>query len=596
MFIFFRDPIRPNKPEPLDPVQAEPERRILFAPPGHLGPFPTYEKVRAELARLDGRGAVSARALTLAEAGFGPGVRVVVVRDVDGGIDRVVPVEAGLQPPSEGAQAESFRPLVEAHPEAENAEFGIKEITWAREPSFVEKTETYPDLAGEEASNSPSLVTGPLKPTTPSARKRRHKDDVPWHEKHFFEGHKVSKTLSKWEREWIDGAVLRWKVLKGKTEQIVCLTIKPSHLDDLGPVERMEYWEPLVNRVRSYRNSRCTVLGKPRSSWEVRAVGVRESNQDHLGEHCHTAFSFPNREEADLFIAHVQDPANSDVWGDDVHAMRISTREEMVGGKLSSFFNYMLKAAHPRSRFADHTIGWQASGALVGKRYFITENLTSPEVIARTEAGVARLKEIREEKKLAVCRKRARERARQEGLYSYSAAPAPESIAPEPTMAFEPGLIEPDTCLTPVSAAHIHRESERRDMDLVEIETRPALPAVIEPAPVSRESESVDAAPAAITAAPILAEIPAPAFVPDIVVGPAAFITPIQAFDAMAKFSPVSSGRGFAFRSAAAAVRRSISRGTRAAAGWISSRLFESPGFVAAGAFLGAPDVQPDPW
>ena len=260
---YFDDPFRSDQPEPLDPA--------------------------------------------LTGAGFGPPVRV-VSRGIVGGIEHF---ETDIQQPPEGAKAEQFRAPGATGLSAKNAEFTKKEITWTRKPAFMDKTETYPDPAGEEASNSPSLVTVALKSSTPSDRKRRHKDDVPWHKKRFVQGHKVSKTLSKWEREWIDGAVLRWKALMGKTEQIVCITIKPSYLDALGPVERMEYWDPLVNRFRSYRNSRCTVLGKPHSWWEVRAVGVRESNEDdHLGEHCHTAFSFPNREEADLFITHVQDPSN----------------------------------------------------------------------------------------------------------------------------------------------------------------------------------------------------------------------------------------------------------------------------------------------
>ena len=372
------------------------------------------------------------------------------------------------------------------------------------------------DPATENALYFPSLGTVPVKTSAHSERQRAHKNDVPWSKKLRVQGHKVSKTLSNKEREWIDDALLRMKVLLG-TGALVCVTMKPKHLDALGPVKRMEYWKPFVNRFRSYRKSRCKALKKKLSWWEVRCVWVRESDpDDDLGEHFHWILVCPTAEEADLFIEHVQDTDTYEGWGDNTHAMRIDAKERMVGGKLSSFFNYVLKAAHPRSRFADHTIGWKPSGALVGKRYFITKNLTDPEVIAQTEVGVATLKRVREEKKLAAFRRRAQ--ANRKGLYSY-AATAAELPAIEPAPAEEADYL---THEADGAAGPVHREAERRDV--------PAEAPVQDDARAPARAEAQDAAePEA--AAEVEAETPTT---------PAGLGTPAQA----AIISPVSAEPG----------------------------------------------------
>ncbi len=242
---------------------------------------------------------------------------------------------------------------------------------------------------------------------------RAHPDDVPFCKKKHVRGNKVTKTISNERRKQVDDAFLRWKVLGVK--EIVCITMKPPHLDAKDPVERMEYWEPFVNRFRSYRNSRCKALRKPLSWWSVRCITSRESHPDtHMGEHMHMLVHVPNREEADHLIEVVQDTEDREGWGKNTQAQRVDAVEQMKGGKLSSFLNYVIKAVSPQSR-RDRTIGWSPSGALVGERVFITRNLTNREVVAATEVGVATLKRVREEKKKVVFIRRAR--AHRLGLY-----------------------------------------------------------------------------------------------------------------------------------------------------------------------------------
>lgn len=632
---FFRDPIRPDRPVLIDPVQAELKRRILFAPPGPLGQLPTYAQIAAE---LNGRKAASAHALDLIKAG--PVLPALAT------LDRLLTsdfecVEVGSQPPPGGAEAGDFRDPDEAHPRAENHEKRIKLESCKSASALVDKTATYPNRSPEQDDNHTYCGTADVKSPTHSDRKRRHKNDVPWPEKEFVQGHKVSTTLSKKERKWVDDALLRLKVLMGRKGVLVCITMKPKHLDALDPVERMRYWEPFVNRFRSYRAKRCEVLRRRLSSWPVWCVWVRESDPDnHLGEHCHMIVWMPDREEADHLIKVVQDDEEHDYegWGENTQAQRVDAEERMVGGKLSSFFNYLLKAVHPRSRFAYHTIGWQPSGALVGKRYFITTNLTNRQVIADTEVGVATLKRVRDEKKLAAFRRRAK--AEREELESYgppalaqhteeamspeeagymsqgsggpvhreaahgedqggdlASACSPAEIPSPPSsrlLAAKPSSIEQAICPEPRSAGPVHGGAEHREMDIVEMETRPAEPAPAAPPPMPH-----DLGLPAIEVGDVTPSIPVPeVFVPD-------HVTPVPAEATSASSSPGASLRPLAM------LRRSVARSAAAGVGWIASRFRPRPSpsestpptplvhpatALAIGALFGAPDIGSTPW
>ncbi|RYC33881.1 hypothetical protein D3273_01105 [Lichenibacterium minor] len=630
---YFKAPIRPDEPESRDPAEVEFWRRLLDHGPGPIPkPIQTVDQIRDELAELAERGAVSARALTLSEAGFRQGVRVVVVHDLGGGIDRIEPFGKAIQAPLEGAEAEHFRPLGEAEIGPENVDCDRKDTTGEVLPtSAVSDVEI---VGISDAAGSPSegvisvsrIVVKSETPPQPQQKLQRARTSSKPNPNFIFETGLIPKTRPKADSKSKAKATARAKArikalartkAKSKPKRERKLTISrderaeaelcffmaealgcpfnmkadlnPGHLDDLSVEERIAFCLKIVGNLLAYARGRCIARGMPFSWWPPVWGWVRESDPwTNLKEHVHLVFYAPEDERRRMvkLMEEKRKATNPKVkrWCPNAKFARIHPWEHWTGSKFKSAFGYFVKMANPQDYHSDSTIWYKKSGFITGPRIKFSPFLLDPDRVEAHRIDVQALTQLRDNDRVIMRRSgsepaknpRSLLRAQRSAPSDVHAEIVPVDVPATPapaqvlvTAAVEPEPIEPATFLTPGSAGPVHRdETEHSEMDVVEVETRLAAPA--EPVPIPREPA------AAIVEVPVEADamelIEAVTLAVPAAIDAGAIPAVIVSPDVPAEPGPTSPSHRAVIASLAV-LGRSVARNVMAGAARIASRL-----------------------
>lgn len=224
-------------------------------------------------------------------------------------------------------------------------------------------------------------------PLSDTVRKRRSPASVPWFDKREVDGFRVSRSLRSVERAHILDAWDRAPVLR--MPLVVHLSHKDSALDTMGPVQRMRSWDRVLQRYRSHAAWRRRSTGRP---FPAAFIFVRESDpHDHEGEHGHLLCHAPDDDEAERLIRLAAG------WSDEGHAQDADHDEVVRDGKVISVGSYVTKAS-PSAAWSDPTMLYRRSGAVVGPRFRVSTNLTSPAAIREAEIVMQAKQRVREER------------------------------------------------------------------------------------------------------------------------------------------------------------------------------------------------------
>ena len=181
----------------------------------------------------------------------------------------------------------------------------------------------------------------------------------------------------------------------------VAIDFNPG-IDHLDHPERLRFWAALIVNIQSYIRGRCDARGMPLSWWPAVFLGARESKpHNSLGEHLNGTIHVPDDAEFQHLLRHLKKMRKKDkrIWCHDIVAKKADDEQRIMGRKIGSRLDYVLKAAHRDTRAKYPYMIYVPSGFITGERVMISKNLTDPKVVASVEREVSMLRRLREEKR-----------------------------------------------------------------------------------------------------------------------------------------------------------------------------------------------------